>query len=86
MFGRLPDRSHSSTGPHFIFQDQAFPLGAFAGYPLLVVPEADEAEALDTQDMLRSMPQGAFTVRPRAKAAKTKAACAIAKVAANSEV
>jgi len=51
-----------------------------------VAPEADEAETLYTQDMLGSMPQGAFTVRQGAKAAKTQAARAIAKIDANSEV
>jgi hypothetical protein len=63
MFGPLPDGGCSSAGPRFITEDPGRSLGAFPGHPLLVVPQADAARTLDAQDMLGSMPQGAFAIR-----------------------
>jgi hypothetical protein len=73
MLRPLPGGSRSSTGPRFLAEDQRRSPGAIAGHALLLVPEADGAEALDTQDVLGSMPQGALAVRAGAKAAETQA-------------
>jgi len=40
---------------------------------LLMVPQADGAETLDTKDMLGSMPEGALTVQPGAEALEAQA-------------
>ncbi len=74
-FGRSKDlRALDQTlpfehGAAFHHGRSDLPAGAVAQVALLVVQEADAAEALDAKDMLGSMPQGAVTFRLGAKAA-----------------